>query len=193
MAEDLKRGPGYSLCSCPAGAITEELTLGQDSVGWPWQLQLSVLRDGVQPPMLWDPVPEAPQPCFRYFSPYPPCNLENRWGVQPLSRHHGRPIVLSLFLTVRGIPRCQDQKLQPACFCSSHASEAGTSAEPGLPHSGTLRVLRTRLATAPMVPRAQSMRGSPAPANLPRRGGAFPGGPRRFPSWYWPGKPSARF
>lgn len=102
-------------------------------------------------------------------------------------------IFLSLFLMARGTPRCQDQKLQPAFFCSSHASEAGTSAEPGLPHSGTHRVLRTRPATAPMVPRAQSMRGSPARANLPQRGGAFPGGPRRFPSWYWPGKPSARF
>lgn len=43
-----------------------------------------MLRDGVQPPMLWDPVPEAPQPCFRYFSsPYPPPTWRTGGGFSP--------------------------------------------------------------------------------------------------------------
>lgn len=83
-------GPGYKHRGCPGSPSTEKLTVGQGPAGWLRRLQLPMLGDPVQPPMLWDPVPEAPPPCEGCFSPpYPPPRLEDRWGVRPLSRRRG--------------------------------------------------------------------------------------------------------
>lgn len=78
-------GPRYRYPSCRGSTSTEELTVGQGPAGRPRRLQLPMLGEPVQPFMVRDPVPEAPQPCYPSCSPSsppPPC-LEDRSGVWP--------------------------------------------------------------------------------------------------------------
>lgn len=62
-------GAGLQTPGCRGSTSTEELTVGQGPAGRPRWLQLPMLGELVQPPMLRDPVPEAPQPGNRCFSP----------------------------------------------------------------------------------------------------------------------------
>lgn len=126
--------------------------------------------------MLRDPVPEAPQPCDRWFPPCPLPAWRTGWGSSPSAAAAVPPL--------------------PLLGSNGPGKPLGAKTEiynlPPLPpptlQSGNLRRARSSASGHPSGPaHARGSRANgptdtehawePRPANLLQRGGAFPGGP----------------
>ena len=142
----------------------------------------------VQPFTLRDPVPEAPQPCYRSCSPSSPplpawktgrgfgqpppplCPLCLSWVLKARGNPSG-PRAVSTTCSLSLLPRFRSGNL-----CKARSSASGRPLGPAhAPRSGANGPAGTEHAC------------EPRPANFLQRGGAFPGSPALFSSSLVPG------
>lgn len=171
-------GPGYKHRSCPGSASTKKLTVGQGPAGRPRRLQFPMLGDPVQPPMLWDSVPEDPQPCEGCLSPpYPPSPPGGQVGGSALQPPPRCLLFLSWVLMARGNPlgprpkstTCRLFRLPRFSSGNRRGAKSSASGHPSGPaHAPGGRANE---------PAGTEHAWEPRPANLLQKGGAFSGGP----------------